>query len=38
EILHLLLCNPERVFRRGEIAAHVWGENLASERTVDTHI
>lgn len=38
EILHLLLCNPERVFRRGEIAAHVWGENLASERTIDTHI
>ncbi len=38
EILHLLITNPNRVFRRGEIAAHVWGENLSNERTVDSHI
>lgn len=38
EILNLLLNNPNRVFRRGEIAAHIWGENLSSERTVDSHI
>lgn len=38
EILNLLLTNPNRVFRRGEIVAQVWGESLANERTVDSHI
>lgn len=38
EILYLLMSNPDRVFRRGEIAAHVWGQNLANDRTVDSHI
>lgn len=38
EILHLLMSNPERVFRRAEIAAHVWGQNLDNERTIDSHI
>lgn len=38
EILNLLLTNPNRVFRRSEIVAQVWGESLANERTIDTHI
>ena len=38
EILNLLLTNPNRVFRRGEIASHVWSANLINERTVDSHI
>lgn len=38
EILQLLLSNPDRVFRRDEIASYVWGESLATERTVDSHI
>jgi DNA-binding response OmpR family regulator len=38
EILHLLLLNPNRVFRRGEIAAQIWGQNLTNDRTVDSHI
>lgn len=38
EILHLLMSNPDRVFRRAEIAAHVWGQNLTNDRTIDSHI
>lgn len=38
EILYLLMSNPGRVFRRSEIAAHVWDQNLANDRTVDSHI
>lgn len=38
EILHLLMSHPERVFRRSEIAAHVWGQALDNERIIDSHI
>ena len=39
EILVLLLRNPNRVFRREEMIAAIWGEEAAVEpRTIDVHI
>ncbi|MCX8071721.1 MAG: winged helix-turn-helix domain-containing protein [Candidatus Binatia bacterium] len=39
EILELLLRNPNRVLRREEIIAAVWGSpNAVEERTIDVHI
>ncbi|GBD25477.1 Sensory transduction protein regX3 [bacterium HR30] len=39
EILVLLLRNPNRVLRREEIIAAIWGdEGAVEERTIDVHI
>lgn len=39
QILSLLVANPNRVFRREEILAAIWGEERAVEpRTIDVHI
>jgi len=39
KLLHFFICNPERVFSRGQLLDNVWGGTVYIEdRTVDVHI
>ncbi|QBQ54581.1 phosphate regulon transcriptional regulator PhoB [Nitrosococcus wardiae] len=38
-LLHFFITHPERVYSRGQLIDHVWGDNVyVEERTVDVHI
>lgn len=38
-LLHFFVSHPERVYTRGQLLDHVWGNNVyIEERTVDVHI
>ena len=38
-LLKFLMSNPERVYARGQLLDHVWGQNVyVEERTVDVHV
>ena len=38
-LLKFFLQNPDRVYSRGQLLDHVWGQNIyVEERTVDVHI
>ena len=38
-LLHFFMQNPERVYSRGQLLDHVWGDTVyIEERTVDVHI
>ena len=38
-LLHFFITHPERVYSRGQLLDHVWGQNVyVEERTVDVHI
>jgi two-component system phosphate regulon response regulator PhoB len=38
-LLKFLMENPERVYSRGQLLDHVWGQNVyVEERTVDVHV
>ncbi len=38
-LLKFLMQNPERVYSRGQLLDHVWGQNVyVEERTVDVHV
>lgn len=38
-LLHFFMKNPERVYSRGQLLDHVWGDTVyIEERTVDVHI
>ena len=38
-LLKFLMANPERVYARGQLLDHVWGQNVyVEERTVDVHV
>ena len=38
-LLHFFLKRPERVYSRGQLLDHVWGDTVyIEERTVDVHI
>lgn len=39
ELLYFLISKPNKVFSRGEIFSHVWGDDVVvGERTIDVHI
>lgn len=39
ELLNLLMSNPDKVFRREEILAQIWGlKTFVGDRTIDVHI
>jgi two-component system, OmpR family, phosphate regulon response regulator PhoB len=38
-LLHFFITHPERVYSRGQLLDHIWGNNVyIEERTVDVHI
>jgi two-component system phosphate regulon response regulator PhoB len=38
-LLHFFIIHPERVYSRGQLLDHIWGNNVyIEERTVDVHI
>lgn len=38
ELLSYLMSSPDKVFRRDDILASVWGESNVSDRTIDVHV
>lgn len=38
ELLSFLMSTPDKVFRREEILASVWGDSKISDRTIDVHV